>query len=86
MSKQVEFELNLPGLNELMKSVEMQAILRQAGESVAQASGEGYECKVKEASFVALAKIYPTTTHAARSNAKHNTLLKALGATGLRMG
>lgn len=86
MSRSVDFELNLPGLNELMKSAEMQSILKQAGESVAKASGEDYECRVKMASFVALAKIYPTSIHAARSNAKHNTLLKALGATGLRMG
>lgn len=86
MSKSVEFELNLPGLNELMKSAEMQGILKEAGESVARASGEEYECEVKTASFVAMAKIYPTSVHAARSNEKHNTLLKALGATGLRMG
>lgn len=86
MSRRVDFELNLPGLNELMKSAEMQSILREAGESVARASGEGFECKVKIASFVALAKIYPTNIHAARSNAKHNTLLKSLGATGIRMG
>lgn len=79
MSKAV-FELNLAGLNQLMKSAEMQAVLSSAASSIAGAAGEGYESKVKTASFVALAKIYPTTGAAARDNVKNNTLLKALGA------
>ena len=39
----VDFELNLPGLNELMKSGEMQGILKQAGEATAGVAGEGFE-------------------------------------------
>lgn len=80
MSKKVDFELNLPGLNQLMKSPEMVSILTSAAAQVAAAAGEGYEANVKQAEYVALAKIYPVTGKAARANVGNNVLLKALGA------
>ena len=84
MSK-VDFKLNLPGLNELMKSPEMQAALQGAGNAVAGIAGDDYGVRVHQASFVAIANVYPNSKKAAEDNYKNNTLVKALGASGLSM-
>lgn len=83
MSK--NFKLNLPGLNELMKSSEMQACLQQAGQSVANAAGRDHGVRVHVASFVAIANVYPTSAEAAKKSFEENNLLKALTASGLKM-
>lgn len=80
-----DFELNLPGLNELMKSPEMQAVLTQAGNAVASAAGGDYGVRTHVASFVAIANVYPNSAKAAKDNFESNTLVKALGAAGLTM-
>lgn len=85
MANNVEFKLNLPGLNELMKSSAMQAHLAQAGRAVASAAGEDYDCSTYVLKYVAVENIYPTTMKAAMENSKSNTLLKALGSAGLSM-
>ncbi len=82
----VEFELNLPGLNELMKSPEMCAILEENGSAVAMAAGDEYATRVHQASFVAIANVYPETQKAAKDNYDNNTLLKAASACGLKLG
>ena len=82
MSK-VEFKLNLPGLNELMKSPEMQACLQEAGDAVAQLAGEEYGVRVHDATFVSIANVYPETEKAAKENYENNTLVKALWSVGL---
>lgn len=80
-----DFELNLPGLNELMKSAEMQAVLTQAGNAVASAAGGDYGVRTHVASFVAIANVYPNSAKAAKDNFENNTLVKSLGAAGLSM-
>lgn len=80
-----DFELNLPGLNELMKSAEMQAVLTQAGNAVASAAGSDYGVRTHVASFVAIANVYPNSAKAAKDNFENNTLVKSLGAAGLSM-
>lgn len=85
MSNKVKFELNLPGLNELMKSGEMQSILDAAGSSVAASAGSGYGHRTHVASFVAICNVYPETKEAAKKNYEDNTLVKALGSAGLGM-
>jgi len=85
MSK-ADFELNLPGLNELMKSAEMQAVTEAAGQAMARAAGPGYATKTHVASFVAVTSVYPETDEANRDNLNNNTLLKAAQGSGLRMG
>lgn len=80
-----DFELNLPGLNELMKSAEMQAVLTQAGNAVASAAGGDYGVRTHVASFVAIANVYPNSAKAAKDNFENNTLVKSLGAAGLTM-
>lgn len=85
MAKKVKFELNLAGLNELMKSSEMQGALESAGRAVANNAGTDYGVRVHQASYVAIANVYPDSKQAAAENYKENTLLKALGASGLSM-
>lgn len=84
MSK-VEFELNLAGLNELMKSPEMQAHLKQCGASVAGAAGREYETQTYVLNYVAVQNVWPASSKAALDNYRHNTLTKALGSTGIPM-
>lgn len=79
-----KFELNLPGLNALMKSTEMQAVLDDAGEMVASMAGDEYAASPKTGRWVGFSNVYPNSKKAARENYKENTLLKALYASGLR--
>ena len=81
----VKFELNLPGLNELMKSPEMQDALLEAGQAVARSAGSEYAAEVHTANWIAISNVYPDSRKAAHENFKENTLLKALGSTGLPM-
>ena len=80
------FELNLPGLNELMKSPEMQGALQEAGEAVAGAADGNYGVRVHVANYVAIANVYPDDQASAKKNYESNELLKAVGTVGLRMG
>ena len=81
----VDFELNIGGLQEIMKSGEMQAALSEAGAAVANAAGGDYAYRVHTASFVALCNVYPDSKEAAKENYETNSLLKAAGAVGLPM-
>lgn len=83
MSKKFKFELNLKGLNELMKSPEMQTVLEQAGQTVAANAGSDYATDTHVADFVAITNVYPTSREAAKDNYENNTLLKATGSAGL---
>ena len=78
-----DFKLDIHGLNELMKSDEMKAHLKEAGSQVAKAAGGEYDHKTYTLNFVAVENIFPTSFKAARDNTKNNTLLKALGSVGL---
>lgn len=74
------FKLNLPGLNELMKSGEMQAVLNGAAAQIAGAAGDGFEVEAAHPiSFVAIASVRAATYEARKINSKDNTLEKAAG-------
>lgn len=74
------FKLNLAGLNELMKSQEMAAVLDQAANVVAHAVGDGYEIeKAHPIQFVGISAVHASTYKAKLDNSKNNTLLKAVG-------
>ena len=80
----VKVKLNLAGVNELMRSPEIQAALTEAGKTVAKsADGGTYEARTHLASYVAITNVYPADKKAAKANRKDNTLLKAVGAVGL---
>ena len=81
----IKFELNLPGLNELMKSPEMQAALDDAGAQVARIAGPDYEASPKTGRWIGFSNVYPNSQRAAHENYVDNTLIKALSASGLRM-
>lgn len=84
MANNVKFKLNLPGLNELMKSPEMVEALLDAGEAVANAAGSDYAAEVHLANWIAISNVYPNSKHAAHENYTSNTLLTALGSIGLK--
>ena len=80
MSK-VEFKLNRAGVRELLKSSEMRAIIDNHTSRVLNAAGgagKGYEANVRDGQNRIVSTVRADTIQAKRSNAKHNTLLKAL--------
>lgn len=80
----VRFKLNLKGLNELMKSGEMQSILNDAASRIASASGDGYEVEAAHPiSFVAIASVYAGSRSARKDNNDHKTLQKTAGSVKL---
>lgn len=81
----VKFELNLPGLNELMKSPEMQAVLDSAGERVASIAGSEYEATPRTGRWIGFSNVYPISAKGAKDNYENNTLVKALSSSGLSM-
>lgn len=83
MANDVKFKLNLAGLNELMKSAEMQSALLEAGNAVASSAGSDYAAEVHVANWIAISNVYPNSKQAAHENFEDNTLLKALGSVGL---
>ena len=82
MSK-VKVEINLPGINAMMKSPPIASALQNAGNAVARAAGEGFDARTHQASWVAIANVYADTKEAKKANRDDNVLLKAVGAVGL---
>lgn len=87
MSK-MNFQLDINGLRELMKSEEMQTVLTEAGDEVANiasnmSDGEPYGVRPHTASYVAIANIYPDSEAAAKMNSDMNIAVKALSSSGL---
>lgn len=87
MSK-VKIELNLAGINELMKSPEIQETLTSAGNAVAQAAsgmagGEPFGVRTHLANWVSITNVWPDSRKANSANLQENVLLKAVGSVGL---
>lgn len=82
-----KFKRNLAGLNELMKSAEMQGVLNSAAAQIASyanASHEGYEIEsAHPIGFVAIASVSATDFESRLDNSENNTLLKACGSVKL---
>lgn len=80
MSKDVVFKLNLSGLNEIMKSGQMQSIVNSAAQQALGALGEGYEMEsAHPISFIAIASVRASTYKAKLENNRDQTILKAIG-------
>lgn len=75
-----KFVLNRAGVAELMKSAEMQAVLRDKAIAIRNQCGDGYEQDIYVGKNRANAMVSAETIKAKRSNAKHNVLLKAVNA------
>lgn len=83
-----DFEFNLAGLRELMKSAQMQSALQDAGNAVknmADGSQNGYATDTHVAPFTAVCTVYPSTREAGLDNYLNNTLLKAVQSSGLSL-
>lgn len=85
MSDKFRVELNLPGVNELMKRQELQDYMQSLGEQVAsRAEGMAlnpnaeYEAKTKTLNWIAVTNIRAVNHEAFEENLENNTLLKAL--------
>jgi len=85
MSK-VRFELNLPGLNELMRGSEMQGILSEYGQDImnrangaATTKGATYSAETKPLNWIAVTNVRADNGAAIKDNLDNNTLLKSLG-------
>lgn len=78
MSKKVEIVLNNDGIQQLLKSSEMQAILSGYGKQKAGQAGNGYDSEVHVHSKRAVANIFPADAEAAKDNYTNNTLLKVI--------
>lgn len=79
MAKQVEIELNSAGIQEMLKSQEMQAMLSERAAAIAARAGSGYATSIYVGKTRANASVFPDDDDAARDNMKNNTLLKAVG-------
>lgn len=86
----VDFRLNLSGLNELMKSSEMQNVLNDVASQIAVTANANASPRIKEAQggyevepahpirFVAVASVSTGNFPAMLDNSRHNTLRKAM--------
>lgn len=77
MSK-MKFTLNQSGVSALLRSGEMQGLLQEKGQAVAERAGDGFELTVSPGQKRANAKISTTDIKSIKKNAKQNILLKAL--------
>lgn len=77
MSK-MKFTLNSSGVSALLRSGEMQGLLQEKGQAVAERAGDGFELTVSPGQKRANAKISTTDIKSIKKNAKQNILLKAL--------
>ncbi len=84
MSK-VKFQLNLKGLNEVMKSPELQSVMQEAGEkirNVAESSSNGgkFEAETKTIRWIAVTDVRAKDDKAMKAVMEDNVLLKARNA------
>lgn len=73
--------LNDAGIQEILKSEEVKAMVEQKGAQllgVANSSGRNYEMDTQEGRYRSITRIKPSDAAARRSNLKNNTLIKAL--------
>ena len=72
------FELNSSGIRDLLKSEDMQSLLREKATAIKNRCGSGYEQDTYVGKNRANAMVYADDFKAKLDNSKNNTLLKAL--------
>lgn len=85
MSNKVNVKLNLKGINEVMKSEAIIEHLKEAGEQVAQAAGEGFEVDTEKLNYIGICEIRAESPAAEKACYEDNVLVKALSSSGLKM-
>lgn len=78
MSNNVRIELDHSGIEALLKSSEMQDELSRVAKSRLSGTAGNYDTEVSVLSSRAVARIKPADLKTARSNLKHNTLVKMI--------
>ena len=74
----VRIKLRRAGVKALLKSAEMQEILKEQADAVVARCGDGYKSRSDLAQKRAVVDISPAPPDARRDNHKNNTLEKAL--------
>ena len=77
MSK-MQFKLNRKGVADLMKSEEMQTILKGIADNALDSLGEGYKSDLRVGKNRANAMVYADTYQAKADNLRNNSILKAV--------
>lgn len=77
MSK-VDFKLNRKGVANLMKSENIQSVLRQHATKIRNRSGTGYEQDLHVGKNRANAQVWASSYEAKKDNLKNNTILKSV--------
>lgn len=78
----VKVKWNLKAFKELRKTAEAKALLQDIVDGVLHEVGDLYKGEVSDGTNRAVGRVWTAGTHAERSNAKHNTLVKAIGNAG----
>lgn len=74
----MNFKLNRSGVAQLMKSAEMQAVLKEKASAIKNRCGDGYEQDVFVGKNRANAMVSAESAKAKSDNFKNNTILKAV--------
>ena len=75
----INVELNHEAVGELLKSSEMQELIKSYADEIAKRAGEGYTSDTYNAGSRVIASAYTETEEAMEDNLENNTLLKAMG-------
>ena len=77
MSK-MKFKLNRAGVRELMKSPEMQKVLKDEADAIKARCGDGYDQDLQVGKNRANAMVWADSFKAKKENSENNTILKAV--------
>ena len=75
----IKVELNHEAVGEMLKSSEMQELIKSYADEIAKRAGEGYASDTYNAGSRVIASAYTETEEAMEDNLENNTLLKAMG-------
>ena len=75
----IKVELNHEAVGEMLKSSEMQELIKSYADEIAKRAGEGYASDTYNAGSRVIASAYTETQEAMEDNLENNTLLKAMG-------
>ena len=75
----IKVELNHEAVGELLKSSEMQELVKSYADEIAKRAGDGYASDTYNAGSRVIASAYTETEEAMEDNLENNTLLMAVG-------
>lgn len=75
----IKVELNHEAVGEMLKSSEMQELIKSYADEIAKRAGEGYASDTYNAGSRVIASAYTETEEAMEDNLENNTLLMAVG-------